>query len=97
MLQPLEFNAPLLVIFNKVQYPPYVEHCARNAGKIGAGHGVVSQNSRIFESQLAFKRWEGAVELHAACLDKVNDGFVRVLYIIIYGDLTTCMSSTFVL
>ena len=76
VLQPLEFNAPLLVVFNKVQYPPYVEHCGQSALVGGAERsalaGVTVRDSRIFKSQPAFQRWEGAVELHAACLDKVS-------------------------
>jgi hypothetical protein len=89
VLQPLEFNAPLLVFFRKVCYPQYVLNCAAgrdtvaatltssgdqpNNGHVtlgsGSGNGAVS---RIFASQTAFQQWEGAVELHAACLDRVG-------------------------
>lgn len=92
VLQPLEFNAPLLVVFNKVQYPAYVEHCLLRTSAAAASsssNGVSSplrpssggykeQHSRIFQSQSSFLRWEGAVELHAACLDKVGMRIVQI-------------------
>lgn len=79
MLQPLDFNAPLLVFFRKVCYPQYVLHCSGRDGAGAAVSGVMAQssekvvvNSRIFASMKAFQQWEGAVELHAACLDRVS-------------------------
>lgn len=73
VLQPLDFNAPLLVFFRKVFYPKYVLNCARDRAVLELQQEG-SVRSRIFASQKAFQQWEGAVELHAACLDKVRQG-----------------------
>lgn len=73
VLQPLEFNAPLLVFFRKVFYPQYVLNCAKDKASLREERSALS---RIFASQKAFQQWEGAVELHAACLDKVRQVLV---------------------
>ncbi len=90
VLQPLEFNAPLLVFFQKVIYPQYVLRCGRGLIStpqyglrdereaqyvLTCGKGLALERrkeSPIFASQLGFLQWEGAVELHAACLDQVS-------------------------
>jgi hypothetical protein len=91
VLQPLEFNAPLLVFFRKVCYPQYILNCAARRDTVAATwtssgdhtEGRVTREtvgpdsrsgagSRIFASQTAFQQWESAVELHAACLDRVS-------------------------
>ena len=70
VLQPLEFNAPLLVLFRKVCYPKYTLNCSSTTITSACGVNKCTK-SRIFKSVHAFCQWEGAVELHAACLDKV--------------------------
>ena len=93
VLTPLEFNAPLLVIFNKTRYPEYNQQCLCSQQQASNQNGrtkygssasvsilgseskpvmiIKEQRSNVFQSQRSFLQWEGAVELHAACLDQV--------------------------
>ena len=91
VLTPLDFNAPLLVIFNKTRYPEYNQQCLclqqqatyhKSRSDNGSGASVScsesntikstnEQRSNVFQTQRSFLQWEGAVELHAACLDQV--------------------------
>jgi len=107
VLTPLEFNAPLLVIFNKTRYPEYNQQClclqqqmSNNSCSVANNSDVSiaasssdlkeievkekeKQRSSVFQSQRSFLQWEGAVELHAACLDQVK----YKLYLFISFDL----------
>ena len=74
VLQPLDFNAPLLVVFKKVRYPIplYTGACLQllnnnNCHKQNANLCT----SRIFGTMKSFHQWEAAVEIHAACLYQV--------------------------
>lgn len=57
MLQPIEYNVPLLVAFNKVRFPSYKLDFWCDSD------GCVAQFTSMFPTRRHFLQWESACEL----------------------------------
>lgn len=61
------------------------ESTSSSSSTSGNNSSIIMQQSNVFRSQRSFLQWEGAVELHAACLDQVDIILCLVFAIICDG------------